>query len=59
MTHYTKILNEDLLRIEFVEKKKTSRQIAREYHASRKIINYLLVEYGMIKKSELEADDLP
>ena len=59
MAHYETILTEDLLRQQFVELGKTSRQIAREFKASRKVINYLLVEYGMISKSVLEEDDLP
>jgi plasmid maintenance system antidote protein VapI len=56
---YDTILTEDLLKQQFVELGKTSRQIAREFHASRKVINHLLVEYGMIKKSSLEPGDLP
>lgn len=59
MTYYDTILNEDLLKQQFVDLKKTSRQIAREFKASRKVINYLLVEYGFISKSELQENDLP
>ena len=59
MTYYDKILNEELLKQEFITNKKTSRQIAREFKASRKVINYLLVEYGLIAKSSLEESDLP
>lgn len=59
MTYYETILNQELLQIEFVEKGKTSRQIAREFKASRKVINHLLLEYGMISKRDLEPGDLP
>jgi hypothetical protein len=59
MTYYETILNQELLQTEFVENKKTSRQIAREYNASRKIINALLVEYRIISKNDLEPGDLP
>ena len=57
--YYDTILTEDLLKQQFVDLNKTSRQIAREFKASRKVINHLLVEYGMIKKSDLESTDLP
>lgn len=59
MTYYDTILNKELLQIEFVENNKTSRQIARQYRASRKIINHLLVEYGFVNKRDLDDNDLP
>ena len=59
MTYYDTILTEDLLKQQFVELGKTSRQIAREFKASRKVINHLLLEYKMISKRDLEDGDLP
>lgn len=59
MTYYDTILNKELLQIEFVENKKTSRQIAREYRASRKIINVLLLKYGFVNRRDLDDNDLP
>ena len=59
MTYYDTILSEDLLKQQFVELGKTSRQIAREFKASRKVINHLLVEYGFITRRDLGDNDLP
>jgi hypothetical protein len=59
MTYYNTILTQNMLQTQFVELGKTSRQIAREFKASRKVINALLVQYGIIKSSSLEPGDLP
>lgn len=59
MTYYNTILTENMLQTQFVELGKTSRQIAREFHASRKVVNSLLVQFGFISKKDLEAGDLP
>ena len=59
MTYYNTILTQNMLQTQFVELGKTSRQIAREFKASRKVVNALLVEYGIIKSSSLEPGDLP
>ena len=58
--HYDIILNKEMLQTQFVELEKTSRQISREFKASRKVINYLLIEYGMIARSDIDPlVDLP
>ena len=58
--YYDTILSEDLLKQQFVDLGKTSRQIAREFKASRKVINYLLIEYGFITKKDIDPlVDLP
>lgn len=59
MTYYESILTKDMLQTQFVELKKTSRQISKEFKASRKIINALLLEYNFITRKELEPGDLP
>ena len=59
MTFYESILTKDMLQTQFVELKKTSRQISKEFRASRKIINALLLQHGFITSKELEPGDLP
>lgn len=59
MTYYESILTQNMLQTQFVELGKTSRQIAREFKASRKVINTLLLKYGFISKRDLEPGDLP
>ena len=59
MTYYESILTKDMLQTQFVELQKTSRQISKEFRASRKIINALLLQYGFITRKELEPGDLP
>jgi Zn-dependent peptidase ImmA (M78 family) len=59
MTYYENRLTKEALQTQFVELKKTSRQIAREYHISRKIVNMMLLEIGLITAADLEPGDLP
>jgi hypothetical protein len=55
----TNYMHKDWLTEQFVELKKTSRQISREINVSRKIINVCLLNFGLIKRDELEDSDLP
>jgi len=49
-----------MLQTQFVELEKTSRQISREFKASRKVINHLLIEYGFLNKKDIDPlVDLP
>jgi hypothetical protein len=58
--YYDIILNKEMLQTQFVELGKTSRQIAKEFKASRKVINYLLIEHGFITRSDIDPlVDLP
>ena len=58
--YYDIILNKEMLQTQFVELEKTSRQIAREFKASRKVINHLLIEHGFITRSDIDPlVDLP
>ena len=59
MTYYQMQLTKDKLTEEFVSLKKTSRQISREYHISRKIVNMMLLELNLITAKDLEPGDLP
>ena len=55
----TDYMNKDWLTTQFVELKKTSRQISREINVSRKIINVCLLNFGLISRDQLEDNDLP
>ena len=55
----TEELTKEFLTEHFVELEKTSRQISKEFKVSRKIVNACLLNYGLIKRSELEENDLP
>jgi hypothetical protein len=55
----TKHLTKEFLNQHFVQLDKTSRQISREFNVSRKIVNLYLLSFGLIKRSELEENDLP
>ena len=58
--YYDIILNKEMLQTQFVEIGKTSRQISKEFKASRKVINHLLIEYGFITRSDIDPlVDLP
>ena len=58
--HYDIILNKEMLQTQFVELEKTSRQISREFKASRKVINHLLIEYGFLSIKDIDPlVDLP
>ena len=59
MTFYESILTKEMLQTQFVELEKTSRQISKEFRASRKIVNAFLLKYGFITRRELEPGDLP
>ena len=53
-------LSQELLQKLFVDQKKTSRQISREFHISRKLINKWLIEYNMISIKDIDPlVDLP
>jgi len=55
----TDYMNKEWLTEQFVELKKTSRQISREINVSRKIINVCLLNFGLINRDQLEDSDLP
>ncbi len=55
----TKHLTKEFLNQHFVQLGKTSRQISKEFKVSRKIVNVCLLNFGLIKRSELEENDLP
>jgi hypothetical protein len=55
----TNYMHKEWLTEQYVELKKTSRQISREINVSRKIINVCLLNFGLIERSELEENDLP
>jgi hypothetical protein len=55
----TEDLTKEFLTEHFVQLEKTSRQISKEFKVSRKIVNACLLNYGLIKRSELEENDLP
>jgi hypothetical protein len=55
----TNYMHKDWLTEQFVELKKTSRQISREINVSRKIINVCLLNFGLISRNDLEDNDLP
>ena len=55
----TDYMNKEWLTEQFVELKKTSRQISREINVSRKIINVCLLNFGLITRDQLEDSDLP
>jgi len=59
MTHYSEIINKEMLEENFVNQRKTSRQIAREFHISRRMVNKFLLDYGFINVRDLEDNDLP
>jgi len=48
-----------MLEENFVNQRKTSRQIAREFHISRRMVNKFLLDYGFINVRDLEDNDLP
>lgn len=53
-------LSEELLQELFVEQKKSARQLSRDFHISRKLINKWLLEYNMISIEDLDPMvDLP
>ena len=52
-------MHKDWLTEQYVELKKTSRQISREINVSRKIINVCLLNFGLITRDQLEDNDLP
>ena len=55
----TSYMHKDWLTEQYVELKKTSRQISREINVSRKIINVCLLNFGLITRDQLEDSDLP
>jgi hypothetical protein len=55
----TKHLTKEFLTTHYAELGKTSRQISQEFRVSRKIVNVCLLNYGLIRRSELEENDLP
>ena len=55
----TNYMNREWLTQQYVELKKTSRQISREINVSRKIINVCLLNFGLVTLSQLEDGDLP
>jgi hypothetical protein len=59
MTYYETIITKEELYTQFIELKKTSRQIAREYRMSRKIVNTMLLKANLITAKDLEPGDLP
>jgi hypothetical protein len=59
MTYYETIITKEELYTQFIELKKTSRQIAREYRMSRKIVNMMLLKANLITAKDLEPGDLP
>jgi plasmid maintenance system antidote protein VapI len=53
-------LSQELLQQLFIEQGKTSRQLSREFHISRKLINKWLLEYNMISIKDIDPlVDLP
>lgn len=59
MSYYSQILNKEMLQEHYIDKNKTSRQIAREFHVSRKMVNKTLLELGFINRRDVEDNDLP
>ena len=59
MSYYSQILTKEMLQEHFVNQSKSSRQIAREFHISRKIVNKSLIDYGFTSIKDYEENDLP
>jgi hypothetical protein len=52
-------MDKEWLTHQFVELNKTSRQLSKELRVSRKMINVFLLKFDLIKRSDLEENDLP
>ena len=59
MSYYSQIITKEMLQQNYVDQNKSSRQISREFHVSRKIINKALVDYGFTNIKDYEENDLP
>jgi len=55
----TNYMDKEWLTHQFVELNKTSRQLSKELRVSRKMINVFLLKFDLIKRSDLEENDLP
>ena len=52
-------MDKDWLTKQYVELRKSSRQISRDLNVSRKMINVFLLKFDLISRDELSEGDLP